>query len=136
MSRCWLGLLLACASFAAQEKPSAPAVPKQDESVPLPPDEDSVTRPEEYSFNPVKSRRDVDIGLFYFKKGDFKAAAQRFTEATKWNEGNAEAWLHLGEAEEKRGDKKAAKAAYQKYLEAAPDAKNAAEIKKHLEKLN
>ena len=57
--------------------------------------------PKEYSFNPVQSKKEVTVGEFYFKKGDFKAAAGRFREATKWNDGNAEAWLRLGDAEEK-----------------------------------
>lgn len=74
-------------------------------------------------------------GEYYFKKGDYRAAAGRFREATKWNDGNAEAWLRLGDAEEKLKEVKEARAAYTKYLELAPDAKNAAEIRKKIEKL-
>jgi Flp pilus assembly protein TadD len=77
----------------------------------------------------------VSVGNFYFKKGDFKAAAGRFREATKWNDGNAEAWMRLGEAEERRENAKAARYAYRKFLELQPDGKNADEVKKRLEKL-
>ena len=49
-----------------------------------------------------------------------------------WNDGNAEAWLKLGKADEKLKDPKAAKDAYTKYLAVAPDAKDAAEIRKKL----
>ncbi len=101
----------------------------------LPPEEDNDLKPEEYSFNPVKSKRDVEVGKLQLKKGNLKGAASRFTTATKWNEANAEAWFLLGEVEEKRSDPKAARAAYLKYLELAPTAKNAAEVKKRLEKL-
>ena len=66
---------------------------------------------------------------------DDRAAAGRFEEATKWNSGDPEAWLRLGEAEEKLKEKKAAHEAYEKYLELASDAKNAEEIRKKLEKL-
>ncbi len=59
------------------------------------------------------------MGEFYFKKGDYKAAAGRFMEATKWNDGNADAWLRLGTAEEKMNDVKAAREAWQKYLQLA-----------------
>ena len=59
----------------------------------------------------------------------------RFREATKWNDGNSDAWLRLGEAEEKNKDSKAARDAYEKYLKLAPDAKNASEVRKKLEKL-
>jgi predicted TPR repeat methyltransferase len=59
----------------------------------------------------------------------------RFREATKWNDGYSEAWLRLGETEEKLKDPKAAKEAYARYLELASDAKNAAEIRKKVQKL-
>jgi len=123
----------------AQQQPEGKKPEKQEpsaqEAAQLPPEEDTAAKPEEYSFNPVKSKRDVAIGEFYFKKGDFKAAAGRFREATKWNDGNADAWLRLGEAEEKRDDSKAARAAYEKYLQLAPDSRFAADVKRRLEKL-
>jgi tetratricopeptide (TPR) repeat protein len=143
MSRWCIVLVLAGTGFLTvaaqpQEPPSPPPVkpePTVQEPSQLPPEEDSEVKTEQYSFNPVKSKRDVAVGLEYFKKGNFKAAADRFTTATKWNEGNAEAWLRLGEAEEKRGNHKMARVAYLKFLELSPDAKNAADVKKRLEKL-
>ena len=104
----------------------------------LPPDEDasSAAATEKVAFNPVQSKKFVGVGDFYFKKGDYKAAAQRYRDATRYNDANSEAWLKLGEAEEKRESPKTARAAYDKYLQLAPKAKNAAEIKKRLEKLN
>jgi len=113
----------------------ADAVQLPEGQVALPEEEDKSAVKKEYSFNPVQSKKDVSVGEFYFKKGDYKAAAGRFTEATKWNAGNAEAWLRLGETEEKQGDKKSARAAYEKYLDLAADAKNAGEIRQRLEKL-
>jgi Flp pilus assembly protein TadD len=102
----------------------------------LPPDEDAAANPrEQYSFNPVKSKKSVSAGDFYFKKGNFKAASDRFREATQWNEGNAEAWLKLGESEEKREQPKNARAAYEKYLQLAGNGKSAGEVKKRLERL-
>jgi Flp pilus assembly protein TadD len=118
-----------------ETKTPPPPLPEAQEPAQLPPEEDGELKTEQFSFNPVKSKRDVAVGVEYFKKGNYKAAVGRFTTATKWNEGNAEAWLRLGEAEEKRGDHKAARAAYQKYLELSPDAKNAGEVRKRLEKL-
>jgi tetratricopeptide (TPR) repeat protein len=105
---------------------------------PLPPDEDaaSAAANEKVAFNPVQSKKFVSVGDFYFKKNDFKAATQRYQDATRYNDANAEAWLKLGESEEKRGSPKNARAAYEKYLQLAPKAKNASEIKKRLDKLN
>ena len=46
-----------------------------------------------------------------------------------------DAWLRLGETEEKLKDPRAAKEAYTKYLDLASDAKNASDIRKKLQKL-
>lgn len=123
----WVALASTVAAQAPKDLP-----PEEGQ---LPPEEDKAKIQEKYSFNPLKSKNQLPIGEFYFKKGDFKAAAARFSEATKWNDGNAEAWLRLGDAEEKMKDSKAAQGAWTKYLELAPDAKNAAEVRKKLEKL-
>jgi tetratricopeptide (TPR) repeat protein len=100
-----------------------------------PPEEDDAAKPKEYAFNPLQAAHELQVGEFYMKKGSYTAAVARFTEATRWNPTLAEAYLKLGQAEEKFRDKKAAKEAYSKYLQLAPDAKNASEIKKRIEKL-
>jgi tetratricopeptide (TPR) repeat protein len=101
----------------------------------MPPEEDKSDAPKVFSFNPVQSKREVIAGDFYFKKGNFTAAVSRYDEATKWNDGNAEAWMRLGEAQEKRSNAKGAREAYRKFLELAPDDKNAPDVKKRLAKL-
>lgn len=103
--------------------------------VEAPPEEDEAYKPIKYSFNPVQSQKDVSVGDYYFKQHDYKAAAIRYLDATRWNDGNSNAWLRLGEASEKKKDKKAAVEAYAKYLKLEPDAKNADEIKKRIDKL-
>jgi Flp pilus assembly protein TadD len=147
MSRWSIVLMLAAAAAAQQPDTKKPesqeskpeSKPESKGDVQLPPEEDTSAQPEQYSFNPVKSKRDVAVGEFYFKKGDYKGAAQRFITATKWNDANAEAWLRLGETREKQQDSKAAREAYERYLQLAPDGKyagkNAAEVKKRLDKL-
>ena len=101
----------------------------------VPPEEDTSIGEKEYSFNPLQAQKELQTGNYYFKKGSFRAAAGRFREATNWNSGNEEAWLRLGEAEEKLKDHKAAKEAYSKYLEVASDSKKAEEIRKKVEKM-
>jgi tetratricopeptide (TPR) repeat protein len=138
MSR-WIAVLaIFCAlPLAAQDKPQlkrrdGKEQPRQEA---IPPEEDKSLSTPEYGFNPVQAQKEIRTGDFYFKKGSYRAAAGRYEEATKWNSGDAEAWLRLGEAQEKLHDKKAASAAYRKYLEVAADAKNAGEIRKKLAKL-
>jgi tetratricopeptide (TPR) repeat protein len=136
MSRWVLALLLAgslsvVADDLKKQRPQPPVSDKEE----VPPEEDESLSVKEYSFNPLQAQKEVNVGNYYFKKGSFRAAALRFREATKWNAGDAEAWLRLGDTAEKQKDSKTVKEAYSKYLELSPDAKNAAEIRKKVEKL-
>ena len=123
--------MLASAQQAPQKKDSKPAAPQQEQA---PPEEDESLVPKEYSFNPLQASKEMKVGNYYFKQHKYRAAAQRYVEATKWDGTLAEAYLRLGEAREKQHDKKGAAEAYAKYLEVAPEAKDAAEVKKRLDK--
>jgi len=132
-----LALILAALSWAQDDKglkKSRPAEQQNSQQVQEqePPEEDEALKPKEYSFNPLEADRDLKIGNYYFKKGNYKAAASRFREATRWNPTYAEAFLRLGESEEKLNNKPASQQAYEKYLELSPDAKDAGAIKKKL----
>jgi tetratricopeptide (TPR) repeat protein len=132
--------LLAGAPLLAQENPQLKkrgetTTPQAVDKDGLPPEEDKSIAVPVYGFNPLQAQKEIRTGNYYFKKGSFRAAAGRFEEATKWNSGEPEAWLRLGEAQEKLKDHKAARTAYTKYLELAGDSKIADEIRKKLEKL-
>src|ERR1041385_3394795 len=115
MARWILGLILSVAVYAqgpvlkkrGEEAPSKQQVGKDG----LPPEEDTSTAVtnKEYAFNPLQAKKEIMIGDQYFKKGSYRAAAGRYSEATKWNSGEPEAWFKLGEAEEQLKDAKAAK---------------------------
>lgn len=131
-----IGFLLA-GILAAQDEPTLKKRPadqpkNQQTQEQEPPEEDESLAPKTYSFNPLEAEKDLKIGLYYFKKGNYKASTSRFREATLWNPTFAEAFLRLGESAEKMKDKKAADDAYSKYLALAPDSKEAESIKKKL----
>jgi tetratricopeptide (TPR) repeat protein len=131
-----IGFLLTGILFA-QDEPTLKKRPvdqpkSQQPSDQEPPEEDESLAPKTYSFNPLEAEKDLKVGLYYYKKGNYKAATSRFREATLWNPTYAEAFLRLGESEEKLKDKKAADDAFTKYLSLAPDAKDAESIKKKL----
>jgi Flp pilus assembly protein TadD len=128
VTRRFLLALFFAPSVDAQQSKTAPAQPQQQE----PPEEDETLAPKEYTFNPLQATKEVKIGSYYFKKGNYRAAAKRFTEATRWNPNFAEAFLRLGEANEKLKDDAGARQAYSKYLELAPDAKNSEAVRKKL----
>jgi len=101
----------------------------------VPPEEDASLAIDSFRFNPLQSRSDVEVGNGYYKKGNLRAAANRYAAATKRDDSNGEAWLRLGEASLRLQDPEAAKQALQRYLELAPAAKNAPAIRKLLHKL-
>lgn len=109
--------------WAQKEAPKEQAPPEEDETL---------TVKQTYAFNPLQAEKELKVGDFYYKKGSYKAAASRFRAATRWNPGLAEAYFRLGEAEEKLADKKAARDAYAKFLEIAPQDKRAVSVKKKL----
>jgi tetratricopeptide (TPR) repeat protein len=115
-----------------QKRPAEQAKPQQQEQEQEPPEEDASLAPRTYSFNPLEAEKDLKIGNYYFKKGNYKAATSRFREATLWNPTYADAFLRLGDSEEKLKDKKGAEEAYSKFLALAPDSKEAESIKKKL----
>jgi tetratricopeptide (TPR) repeat protein len=136
MSRRWiLPLAFALVAIAQQAPPKKETKPASQQEQ-APPEEDESLVPKEYSFNPLQAAKELRVGNYYFKKHAYRAASQRFLEATKWDGTLAEAYLRLGESKEKQHDRKAAAEAYAKYLEVAPDAKDAPEVKKRLDKLN
>jgi len=97
-----------------------------------PPEEDASLKEKEYSLNPLQAEKEYKIGLFYAKKKSWRAAANRFGEAAKWNPGFADAHYKRAEMLEHLGDKEKAREAWQQFLEAAPDDKRATEIQKKL----
>lgn len=97
MSRWPIPLFLLATTLAAQQAPAPKPATDKPDNVQLPPEEDKSDAPKVYAFNPLQSKKEVSVGEFYAKKGDMRAAAIRFREATKWDDGNAEAWLRLGE---------------------------------------
>jgi tetratricopeptide (TPR) repeat protein len=106
--------------------------PKTQEQEPPEEDVSLSAGPKEYVLNPLQAEKEMRIGNFYFKKGSMKAAMRRFEEATRWNPGYGEAFLRLGDARMKLGDKTGAREAYAKYLEIEPNGKQAKDIKKLL----
>src|SRR6266581_469262 len=136
MSRRWIFLLafaaVAGAQQAPQKKDGKAAAPPEEQA---PPEEDAIVGAKEYTFNPLQASKELRVGNYYYKQGKYRAASLRFLEATKWDGSLAEAYLRLGESREKQHDRKGAAEAYAKYLEVAPDAKDAAEVKKRLARI-
>lgn len=130
-------LLAAVPAFSqqAQAQPPAEKAPPPAEKPDQgdnPPEEDETEKPKEYSFNPIQAEHEIKVGTFYMHKGSFRAAASRFEEASRWNPGLADAFFRLAEAREKLKEKDAARAAYTRVVQLAPDSKEGREAKRKL----
>jgi hypothetical protein len=100
------------------------------------PEEDDSLKPKVYPFNPLEAERNIKVGDFYMHQRTargYRAAVGRFQDATKYNPGSAEAFLKLGEAEQKLKHSDKAKAAFEKAVKlAAPDSKTARDARKRM----
>jgi predicted TPR repeat methyltransferase len=84
----------------------------------------------------LQAQKEIVAGNYYYKKGNYRAASNRYKRAAQFDDSNGEAWLRLGESSEKAKDAQTEKEAYSRYLAVAPEARNAAEIRKKLERLH
>ncbi len=75
------------------------------------------------------------IGEIYFSNGMFDEAVSYYTLTTRIKPNWPDPWLKLGFSRLRTGDIENAKLSLKTYLELAPDASNAAEIRKLLESL-
>lgn len=71
-------------------------------------------------WNPMRAMKDVEVGDFYFKKGNYRAAESRYEGALTWKPNDAIATFRLAKAEEKLGKKDDAVKYYQQYLKILP----------------
>jgi tetratricopeptide (TPR) repeat protein len=86
-------------------------------------------------WDPLKCAKDVEVGDFYFKQGNLKAAESRYREALYWKPGDAEATIRMARVFDKTGRIAEAQQFYQSYLKILPNGPYAKEAKKALEKL-
>ncbi len=87
-------------------------------------------------FDPYHAGKNIEVGQYYMKKGNYDAAIERFREAARYQPNLARAYLLLGEAHDKKGNKAEAVKAYRKYLEILPRAEDAAKVRKRIVKLS
>ena len=121
----------------AQNPPPPPPSPGESSSKPEPNTDSAVeSAPDQPKWDPLRADRDVDVGKYYMKKGDYDAAIDRFLDATEAKPGYAIPFRFLGECYEKQGKKKPAVKAYQRYLDLFPHAEDGDKVRKKIEKLH
>ncbi|HEV2493948.1 MAG TPA: tetratricopeptide repeat protein [Terriglobia bacterium] len=108
---------------------AATAVRAQDQPGSRPPASDT-SNEDEPVYTPPGAPKSVEIGNYYFRKKQYRAALSRYEEATQTDPYYAQGYLGLGKAYEKIGLKLKALDAYQRYLDLLPSEKQADEAKK------
>src|SRR5882672_9584324 len=88
-----------------------------------------------HPWNPMKALKDVEVGDFYFKRKNYRAALERYKEALFYKDNDAMASLRLAQCQEKLGDKSEAKKYYEQYLKILPEGEFAKEAHASLDRL-
>ncbi len=85
---------------------------------------------EVHPWDPHKAQKDVEVGDFYFKRGNYRGAMMRYESALKWQDNNAEAMFKAGQTAEKLKDRDGASRFYADYLKTLPHGEHADEARK------
>jgi tetratricopeptide (TPR) repeat protein len=127
----------ACAQEPQQEPSQKPDEAAAQKKAPAKTNKDNATEsaPDQPKWDPLRAEKDLEVGQYYMRRGDWDAAIDRFQDALEAKPGYAIPFRYLGEAQEKKGLKKPAIKSYQRYLDLVPRADDADKIRKKIEKL-
>ncbi|MGH9595000.1 MAG: tetratricopeptide repeat protein [Bryobacteraceae bacterium] len=139
------------AGVHAQTKPINPAIPPPpppaeeakpkpdpgiDPSIPPapPPAEEEAAAPEN-QIDPIRAKKSLNVGEYYYKKGNYPAALDRFQDAARMYPGYALPYMRIGETYEKLGQLPEAVKAYRQYLRLYVHAPTKEKLLEHIEEL-
>jgi tetratricopeptide (TPR) repeat protein len=86
-------------------------------------------------WDPHKAEKDVEVGDFYFRRKNYRAALDRYQEALYYKYNDAVATFRSAVCEEKLGDLEEARKGYQAYLKILPQGLFSAEAHQALQRL-
>ncbi len=88
-----------------------------------------------HTWDPHKAAKSIEVGDYYFKRKNYRAAQDRYREALRYKDNDAVATIRLAECLEKLGIFDDARAEYESYLKILPHGPQAAEAQKGMERL-
>lgn len=88
-----------------------------------------------HPWDPHRAAKDIEVGDFYFKNKNYRAAESRYREALYYKDNDAMATYHLAICLEKMDRPDDAKAEYQRYLKILPHGPEAENAKKAIDRL-
>ena len=88
-----------------------------------------------HPWNPHKAAKDVEVGDFYFKRKNYRAAEDRYREALFYKDNDAVATFRLAVCLDKMDQPDEARTQYEAYLKILPHGPQADEAQKAIERL-
>jgi tetratricopeptide (TPR) repeat protein len=82
-----------------------------------------------------RAAEDIDVGYYYLKDKNYRAAESRLKEALALQPGSPVALIGLAQAQQKLGDRDGARQSYKTYLDGNPDGPDAEKVKKAMAQL-
>src|ERR1700686_3180799 len=99
--------------------------------------QESASDVKEFSpWDPHKAAKDVEVGDYYFRRKNYKAAIERYKHALIYKQNDAIATFRLAESLDKTGNSGEAIAHYQEYLKILPHGPFSSDAEKALARLN
>ena len=89
-----------------------------------------------HPWNPHKAAKDIQVGDFYFKRKNYRAAEDRYREALYYKENDAIATYRLAVCMEKLDEPDEALKEFESYLKILPHGPQAEDARKAIERLN
>ena len=86
-------------------------------------------------WDPHKAAKDIEVGDFYFKRQNYRAAEDRYREALRYKDNDAVATIRLAVCLEKLRIWDDARAEYESYLKILPHGPQASEAQKAINRL-
>lgn len=86
-------------------------------------------------YNPMKALKDIEVGDYYYKQENYKAAISRYREALEVKPRDAEATYKLAQVLDKTKDYAGAKENYEEYLKMLPNGPYAKKSREALKKI-
>jgi tetratricopeptide (TPR) repeat protein len=88
-----------------------------------------------HSWDPHQASKEVEVGDFYYKRGNYRAAESRYREALSYKQNDAVATFRLAQCLEKLGLLDDARSEYESYLKILPHGPEAERAEKIIERL-
>jgi len=88
-----------------------------------------------HTWDPHKAAKSIEVGDFYYKRKNYKAAEERYREALRYKDNDAVATIRLAVCLEKLGVLDDARSEYESYLKILPHGPEAEQAQKAIDRL-